>query len=450
MLTTLLISGGLLVDELSVRRADVLVQDGRVQAILPPDHGQTAANVIDATGLHVLPGVVDAHVHFNEPGRTDWEGFVTGTTAAAASGITTACDMPLNCHPPTLDARALALKRSAIVDHALIDYAFWGGVVPDSLEHLKELKREHVVGVKAFLCDSGLAEYPPLDEFSQLETMQACADLGLLLALHAEDAAETGRLGRQARAEGRHEALDWAHSRPPSTELDAVRRSLELVAETGARLHFVHISTGGAARLIAQARATGQDVSVETCPHYLCLAESDLEQLGTFGKCAPPLRSRAEVEDLWQALLDGAIDWIASDHSPCPPSMKETDDIWSAWGGLGGVQTFLPALLTEAVHGRGVSLPKLVSLTAGNPAKRLGLYPRKGVLEPGSDADIVLLDLQKKWTLDQRDLRTRWPVNPFVGREFTGQVHATLVRGTVVWQAGEPRVSPGFGQPVTR
>jgi len=450
VLRTLLVSGGLLVDELSVRRADVLVQDGRVQAILPPDHGQTAANVIDATGLHVLPGVVDAHVHFNEPGRTDWEGFVTGTTAAAASGITTVCDMPLNCHPPTLDARALALKRSAIVDHALIDYAFWGGVVPDSLEHLKELKREHVVGVKAFLCDSGLAEYPHLDEFSQLETMQACADLGLLLALHAEDAAETGRLGQQARAEGRREALDWAHSRPPSTELDAVRRSLELAAETGARLHFVHISTGGAARLIAQARATGQDVSVETCPHYLCLDESDLEQLGTFGKCAPPLRSRAEVEGLWQALLDGAIDWIASDHSPCPPSMKETDDIWSAWGGLGGVQTFLPALLTEAVHGRGVSLPKLVSLTAGNPAKRLGLYPRKGVLEPGSDADIVLLDLQKKWTLGQRDLRTRWPVNPFVGREFAGQVDATLVRGTVVWQAGEPRVAPGFGQPVTR
>jgi allantoinase len=450
VLTTLLISGGLLVDELSVRRADVLVQDGRVQAILPPDHGQAAADVIDATGLHVLPGIVDAHVHFNEPGRTDWEGFVTGTTAAAASGITTVCDMPLNCHPPTLDARALALKRSAIVDHALIDYAFWGGVVPDSLEHLKQLKREHVVGVKAFLCDSGLAEYPHLDEFSQLETMQACADLGLLLALHAEDAAETGRLGQQARAEGRHEALDWAHSRPPSTELDAVRRSLELAAETGAKLHFVHISTGAAARLIAQARATGQDVSVETCPHYLCLDESDLKQLGTFGKCAPPLRSRAEVEDLWQALLDGAIDWIASDHSPCPPSMKETDDIWSAWGGLGGVQTFLPALLTEAVHGRGVSLPKLVSLTAGNPAKRLGLYPRKGMLEPGSDADIVLLDLQKKWTLDQRDLRTRWPVNPFVGREFTGQVHATLVRGTVVWQAGEPRVAPGFGQPVTR
>ena len=449
-MTSLLITGGLLVDELSVRRVDLLVQGGRVQAILPPDHGHAADSILDATGLHVLPGVVDAHVHFNEPGRTDWEGFVTGTTAAAAGGITTVCDMPLNCHPPTLDARALALKRSAIADHALIDYAFWGGVVPDSTAHLQELRREGVVGVKAFLCDSGLAEYPHLDEFSQLEAMQACAELGLLLALHAEDAAETGRRGQQARAEGRNKALDWANSRPPSTELDAVRRSLEMAAETGARLHFVHISTGAAARLVAQAHTAGQNVSVETCPHYLCLDEIDLQQLGTFGKCAPPLRSRAEVDSLWQALLDGAIDWIASDHSPCPPSMKETNNIWAAWGGLGGVQTLLPALLTEAVHTRGLSLPRLVSLTAANPAKRLGLYPRKGVLDPGSDADIALVNLQKSWTLDQQDLRTRWPTNPFVGRTFTGQVRATLVRGTVVWQDGDPRVAPGFGQQVTK
>jgi allantoinase len=446
----LLISGGLLVDELSVRRADLLVKDGRVQAVLPHDHHQPADNVLDATGLHLLPGIVDAHVHFNEPGRTDWEGFVTGTMAAAAGGVTTVCDMPLNCHPPTLDARALALKRSAVVDHALIDYAFWGGVVPDSVAHLPELHQAGVVGVKAFLCDSGLAEYPHLDEFSQLEAMQACADLGLLLALHAEDASETGRLGLLARAEGKQTALDWAHSRPPSTELEAVRRSLEMAAATGARLHFVHISTGAAALLIATARADGLDVSVETCPHYLCLDESDLERLGTFGKCAPPLRSRDEVEELWRAVLDGAFDWIASDHSPCPPSMKETDDIWAAWGGLGGVQTCMPALLTEAVHARGVSLSRLVSLTAGNPARRLGLYPRKGVLEPGSDADIALVDVHRTWTLRQEDLRTRWPINPFVGRTFTGQVRATLVRGTVVWQDGAPCVASGFGQPVTR
>jgi allantoinase len=449
-MSTLLVSGGLLVDELSVRRADLLVQDGQVLAILQPGHGRRADEVLDASGLHVLPGVVDTHVHFNEPGRTDWEGFLTGSTAAAAGGTTTVCDMPLNCHPPTLDARALALKRSAIVDQALIDYALWGGLVPESLPHAGELQRGGVIGVKAFVCDSGLAEYPHLDEFSELEAMQTCADLGLLLALHVEDHAETGRLGQLARAEGRRGALDWARSRPPSSEVEAVRRSLEMAGETGARLHFVHISTAGAARLIAAARAAGQDVSVETCPHYLCLDESDLQRLGTLGKCAPPLRSRDDVEDLWQALFDGAIDWIASDHSPCPPSMKATDDIWAAWGGLGGVQTLLPSLLTEGVHKRGMSLPKLVSLTAGNPSRRLGLYPRKGVLDPGSDADLVLVDLEKPWTLQHAHLRTRWPINPFVGRTLTGQVQATLVRGTVVWRDGAARVAPGFGQPVRR
>ena len=239
--------------------------------------------------------------------------------------------------------------------------------------------------MKAFLCDSGLAEYPHLDEFGLLDAQQACAELGLLLALHAEDAAETQRRARQAQANGRHSALDWAASRPPSTEVEAVRAALEVAATTGARLHFVHISTAAAARLIAEARANGQDVSVETCPHYLTLDESDLERLGAMAKCAPPLRSRDEVDQLWQAVLDGAIDWIASDHSPCPPEMKQAESIWSVWGGLGGIQTLLPALLTEGVHTRGLSVPMLVSLTAGVPSRRLGLYPRKGVLEPGSD-----------------------------------------------------------------
>jgi allantoinase len=447
-MTTLLVSGGLLVDELSVRAMDVLIQDGRVQSIFPHGHAPSADNVLDASGLHILPGVVDAHVHFNEPGRTDWEGFVTGSTAAAAGGVTTVCDMPLNCHPPTLDARALALKRGPVADHALIDYAFWGGLVPESLEHAAELQHEGVIGVKAFLCDSGLNEYRHLDDFTLLDAMQTCVSLGLLLALHAEDADETQRLGQLARAAGHTSPLDWARSRPPSTEVDAVRRALDFARETesAVRLHFVHISTGAAARLIGEARAAGQDVSVETCPHYLALDEADLERLGSLGKCAPPLRSRAEVEDLWEALLDGTIDWVASDHSPCPPSMKATDDIWSAWGGIAGVQTLLPVLLTEGLVARGLSLPKLVSLTAGNPSRRLGLYPRKGALEIGSDADLVLVDLDRTWTLESADLRTRWPANPFVGQIFRGQVVLTMVRGTVVWQDGAACVEPGFGQ----
>jgi allantoinase len=447
--STLLISGGMVVDEHSVKRADILIQDGRVAAILESDHEKNADGVIDANGLHVLPGVVDAHVHFNEPGRTDWEGFLTGTAAAAAGGVTTVCDMPLNCHPPTLDARALAIKRGAIVDHALIDYALWGGLVPGSLEHAAELQQHGVVGVKAFLCDSGLAEYPHLDEFALLDAMSTCAELGLLLAVHAEDAATTQRLGQQARADGRRAARDWASSRPVSTEVDAVRVALEAAKDAGARVHFVHISTREAAGLIGEARADGQDVSVETCPHYLLLDEADLERLGTFGKCAPPLRPRQQVDDMWRALLDGAFDFIASDHSPCPPSMKETDNIWSAWGGLSGVQTLLPALLTEGVHARGLSLPDLVKLTSANPSRRLGLYPRKGTLDVGSDADLVLLDLEREWVLKASDLRTRWPISPFIGRGFKGAVATTLVRGTVVWQDGAAQAAPGCGQLVS-
>lgn len=448
-MSTMLIRGGHLVDELSVRRADLLITDGLVQAILPPGRDLEVEQVVDATNLHILPGLVDAHVHFNEPGRTDWEGFLSGTTAAAAGGITTVCDMPLNSHPPTLDARALGIKRAVVAEHAVVDYAFWGGVVPESLEHLAELQQGSVVGIKAFLCDSGLADFAPLDEFGLVEAMQRCAELQppLLLALHAEDATETHRRGQAARAAHRSGGLDWAASRPPATELRAVEAALDASRETGARLHFVHISTAAAARLIAAARNEGQDVSVETCPHYLLLDETDLQRLGPFGKCAPPLRARSEVDQLWQCVLDGAIDWIASDHSPCPPDMKQTADIWLAWGGLAGVQTLLPALLDEGVHARELSLPKLVSLTAGTPARRLGLYPKKGVLDPGSDADFVLVDLDRAWTLQSPDLRTRWPINPFVGRTFRGQVLATFVRGMQVWANGELCVQPGFGRP---
>jgi allantoinase len=445
-MSSLLIGNGHLVDERSVRRADVLIEDGRIRAILPPGHAEPADQLLDASGLYVLPGMVDSHVHFNEPGRSDWEGFVTGSTAAAAGGVTTVCDMPLNCHPPTLDGRALALKQAALERQSRVDYALWGGIVPGSSGRLAELRRGGAVGVKAFLCGSGLESFPHLDEFELVDAMQACADAGVLMALHAEDPQQTLRLAAAARASGQRAARDWARSRPPATEVDAVRRALDAGRETGARLHFVHISTAAAVHLIATARARGQDVTVETCPHYLLLDEVDLERLGTFGKCAPPLRPRAEVEALWRALLDGEVDWVASDHSPCPPTMKDTDDIWSAWCGLAGVQSSFVGLITEGVHQRGLPLPRLVALTAATPARRLGLWPRKGNLDAGADADLTLVDLEHEWTLREVDLQTRWPISPYLGRAFRCQVRMTLVRGTIVWQDGAPAAAPGYGQ----
>jgi allantoinase len=443
----LLVAGGWLVDEERVRPADVLVQDGKVAALVEPGQGPIEADtVLDATGLHVLPGLVDAHVHFNEPGRTEWEGYQTGGAAAAAGGVTCVLDMPLNCDPPTLDRTALVARQAAVAEHAVIDYGLWGGVVPGSLDHLADLRDDGVVGVKAFLCDSGLAEYAFFaDEHGLGELMRRTSELGLLLALHAEDAELTGRLGAEARAAGRNEPLDWARSRPPETELLAVSRALKLARTTGARLHFVHISTAAAAEEIAAARSAGLDVSLETCPHYLALDENDLARLGGVAKCAPPLRSPSIVGQLWDALLRGDVDWVASDHSPCPPDMKQ-GDVWRAWGGISGVQTTLPVLLDEAVHRRGLPLPRLVALTAGSPARRFGLYPRKGALLVGSDADLTLVDLNGEWILGQADLLTRWPVSPFIGRTFRGRVVATLVRGTTVYRQGEVLAQPGFGR----
>jgi len=430
--SSLLVRGGTVVDEHDARRGDVLIADGRIA----DDTAQRPDQEFDATGLHVLPGVVDAHVHFNEPGRTEWEGFLRGTAAAAAGGVTTVADMPLNCHPPTLDVRALAIKRGAVAEHARVDYAFWGGVVPQSLEHLAELRDAGVVGVKAFLCDSGLAEYPPLDEFCLLDVMQRCAELGLLLALHAESPVHLGA------ATGMGSPIAWARSRPPRAEVEAVRMALETARVTGARLHFVHISTAEAARLVAQARGEGLDVTQETCPHYLTLDESDLERLGAVAKCAPPLRSRSTVDALWQAVVDGEVDLIASDHSPCPPAMKAVDDIWSAWGGISGVQMTLPLVLS----GQRLSLPRVVQLLCANPARRLGLYPRKGALLAGSDADIAIVDLDADWTLHEQDLHSRWPLSPFVGRTLRGRVVATFVRGQLVYRDGVVLGEPGFGR----
>jgi allantoinase len=449
----LLLAGGTLVTEHALLRADVAVRDGRVAAILEPGaSGVQAARVLDATGRYVLPGAVDCHVHFNEPGRTHWEGYTTGTAAAAAGGVTTVLDMPLNNHPPTLDAESLALKRQAVAEHALVDYGHWGGLVAGNVDALDGLHAGGVVAYKAFMCHSGLDEYPPVDDATLLAAMRRIARLGNVVGLHAESDCLTAALGAQAQQEGRRDPRAWAQARPALTEEEAVQRALLLARETGAQVHFVHVSTPAAAERIAAARAAGVAASLETCPHYLALDEDDLARLGPIAKCAPPLRPRAMVDALWRHVLAGDVDCIASDHSPCPPEDKERgkDDIWRAWGGIAGVQTLIPLLLTEGVHRRGLPLPHLVRLVAANPARRFGLYPRKGALRPGSDADVMIVDLDREWTLQPEHLRTRWPVSPFIGRAFHGTVQATLVRGTIVYENGQVVGQPGHGRLLRR
>ena len=446
----LLIRGGLLVGERTVLRADLGVRQGRIAAILAPDEPARAEQQLDARGLHVLPGLVDAHVHFNEPGRAHWEGFASGSRAAAAGGVTTVLDMPLNSTPPVLDPAALEAKRRAVADQSIVDYGFWGGLVDDNTAQLPALHEAGVVGCKAFLCDSGLAEYPRASESVLLAGLRALAPLGGLVGVHAEQHDLALQFGQRLRQAGRRDPRAWAESRPPLVETLAAETALRLAETAGARLHLVHVSAPDTVRLVAAARRRGVRASLETCPHYLALDEDDLARLGPLAKCAPPLRPRALVEDLWRCLLAGQIDCVASDHSPAGPEEKhlQADDIWPSWGGISGVQTTLPVLLTEGVHRRGLPLPTLVRLVAANPARRFGLAPRKGSLRPGADADLALVALEDEWQLEAANLLTRHPLSPFLGRRFKGRVRQTLVRGRTVYLNGQIVAPAGWGRPL--
>ena len=449
MRADILVQGGTLVSEHEVLTADLAIVDGRVAAIVEPGAtGIQAETRVDARGKLVLPGLVDGHVHFNEPGRAHWEGFATGSAAAADGGITTFLDMPLNNDPPTLDGASLALKAEAVADRSVVDYGLWGGIVPGNLDRLGELEDGGVVAAKAFMCHSGLDGYPGVDDAALYGALRRGAELGMVVGLHAESDGLTSALGREAQGVGRHDPRAWATSRPPFTEVEPVRRALYLAGEAGASIHFVHLSTPMSVREVAAARANGVQATLETCPHYLALDEDDLARLGPYGKCAPPLRPRRLVEELWREVLAGRVDLIASDHSPCPPEEKERgrDDIWRAWGGLHGVQTLLPVLLDEGVHRRGLPLPLLVRLTSAAPARRYGLYPKKGALLVGSDADFAIVNLDAEWSLEASMLKTRWPISPFVGRRFRGRIEATFLRGTAVCRAGNLVVEPGFGR----
>ncbi len=371
---------------------DILIRDGRISALV--EAGASAANrEIEARGLLALPGMVDAHVHFNEPGRTDWEGWASGTRAAAAGGTTTVLDMPLNSVPPVLDGASFDVKKAAAEKASIVDFGLWGGLVDADPASLRELSERGAVGVKAFLCDSGVAEFP---------------------ALHEEDL------------------------------VPALRR-----------IHIVHLSAMEALGAVGAARDMGTDVSVETCPHYLTFDESDLTRQGASLKCAPPIRDGRNRDGLWRALLDGKIDFVASDHSPCPPDLKASADMFAAWGGVAGAQSLLPAVFAGASARAGDALDVrkvagfVVWRLAARPAKRFGLWPRKGAIAPGSDADVVLFDPDREWTLDAKASRTRG-VDPYIGRSFRGKVVRTLVGGRTVYNERETVPNPARGRFIPR
>ena len=429
-----LIRGAMVVGTGAQSQLDVGVADGLIAAVGPELAGP-ATEEIDAAGWHLLPGVIDAHVHMNEPGRTDWEGFETGTRALAAGGATAAIDMPLNAHPPTVSGAAFDEKRRCLERSALIEIALWGGLVPGGIEAMDELAARGVVGFKAFMCFSGIDDFGGVDDLTLYEGMCRAASLGLPVAVHAESEVITAGLAQRRRAAGRTAMRDFLESRPAVAELQAVARAIELAHESGCSLHVVHVSTGRGVALVAAARARGVDVTCETCPHYLVLTEEDAEVLGNVAKCAPPLRPREEREALWQALEDGTLPMVASDHSPAPWALKSGDDAFAAWGGISGCQTMLPLLLTEGHRHRGLELDLIARITSGYVARRFRL-PGKGSLEPGADADLVLVDLTGSEKLSAEDLYYRHRHSPFLGRTFTARVVRTFARGRTVFADG--------------
>ncbi len=423
----------------------VAVRDGRIAAVLSPETAESvsAGEIIRlADGEVLLPGLVDTHVHINEPGRTEWEGFDTGTRAAAAGGVTTVIDMPLNSIPSTTTVEALAVKCDAAAGQAHIDVGFWGGAVPGNVGEMEGLHASGVFGFKCFMVDSGVAEFPPLDPGGLAEAMVEAARIGALFIAHAEDA----EVIAAAPAVGGPSYATYLRSRPPEAEERAIERLLAQARATGGRVHVVHLTTASALAQLRAARADGVDVSVETCPHYLAITAEAIEDGATQFKCAPPIRDAENCERLWEALASGEIDMIVSDHSPCTADLKrrDTGDFAAAWGGIASLELGLPVVWTAA-RTRGHGLADVVRWMASAPADLVGLT-YKGRIAVGADADLVVFDPEAEFVVEESKLRQRNPVSAYAGRSLTGLVRQTWLRGERVVQSS----AAGHGRLIER
>lgn len=434
----LLIKNGTIVTADSNAQGDIAIKDGKIAEVsIGKSIEGTAEKVIEAEGLHVFPGLIDSHVHFNEPGRTEWEGLETGSKSLAAGGVTTFFDMPLNSTPPTINKVNLELKRAAAKEKSIVNPRFWGGLVPQNIADLKELHENGVIGFKAFMSPSGIADFDNADDETLYKGLKEIASFGSLLAVHAESTVICDQLAKEKQSQGKTSARDFVESRPIISEIEAVRRIISYAEATGCKLHIVHASSRKVVQVIKEAQLRGVDVTVETCPHYLSLTVKDLEEKGGVAKCCPPLRDEDEVEDLWAAVANGEITVIGSDHSPAPASMKEIEgNFFEGWGGISGAQSTLNILLTEGHFKRNLPLEKIVELTATNPAKLFKLE-NKGTIAPNYDADITIVNLNESFELKKEDLFYRHQHSPYVGKTYQGKVKTTIVNGQIVFENGK-------------
>jgi len=420
-----------------IRPQAVLVEGGRIRAVVAP--GEVPADVVrmDFGDAALLPGLVDSHVHINEPGRTDWEGFRTATRAASAGGYTMLVDMPLNCVPPTTDVAALEAKRHAANGQCYVDWAAWGGLVQGNRERVELLARAGVLGFKCFLVHPGIEEFTMVGESDLRAALPQLARTGLPLLVHAELPGPVDAAGQQLADANWRRYTTYLQSRPDEAELVAIRLMLALCREYRFRLHIVHLATGQALTMLQAARAEGLAVTVETCPHYLHLEAEKIADGATQCKCAPPIRSHANRERLWQGLTEGVIDLVVSDHSPCPPELKQLKEgnFRTAWGGIASLSVALSVIWTEAQR-RGFTVADVARWMAEGPARLAGCE-RKGRIATGYDADFVVFDPESEFKVTEDRLYQRYPLSPYLGETLQGVVRRTYLRGQAVFDGGE-------------
>jgi allantoinase len=427
-----------------IEPAAVLFQDGRIIDVVPPDQLPAEISVMDFGAAAILPGLVDSHVHINEPGRTEWEGFRTATRAAAAGGSTLLVDMPLNCLPATTTVAALEAKRRAASGQCHVDWMAWGGVVSDNREHIENLATAGVPGFKCFLIHPGIDGFTMVNERELRAALPHVARTGLPLLVHAELPGPVDEATHQLAEADWSKYPIYLQSRPDEAELSAIQLMLSLCREFHFRLHVVHLAACRALDILRTAKSEGLPVSVETCPHYLHFSSDNIPDGQTLFKCAPPIRSRENCEKLWHGLQEGVIDLVATDHSPCPPEMKRLGErsFRTAWGGIASLSLALPVMWTEA-SSRGFTLADIARWMAEGPARLAGCQSRKGCIAKGFDADFVVFEPEAEFIATEEHLPYRHRVSPYLGEKLCGVVKATYLRGNCVFSDGKFLGAPG-------
>jgi len=445
MTADLVIRNGKVVTPDAVIGASIAIRDGRVLAVGANDAMPEASETFDAAGLHILPGAIDVHVHFRDPGYPNKEDFASGTAAAAFGGVTTVFDMP-NTIPPTGTAEILAAKQKMAAEKAYVDFGLYGLLGDDTIEHVPALVEGGVIGFKCYMGNT-FGKIPSPSTGAMLEAFEVVAETGKRISLHAETNSIMERRQERLTRAGRQDPLAHIASRPAVVAIEAVSRAAILAEWTGARIHILHISSAEELRPLREAKARGVDITGETCPHYLMLSADDYHAMAGVIRVNPPVREARNQEPLWAALADRTIDMIATDHAPHTPEEKTRNDIWAVDCGFLGVETQMPLMLTEVNNGR-MSTCDYVRLSSFNPAKIWGLYPHKGAIQPGADADLAIVDLKREHTLADAALQSRSKISPWNGRKIKGLPIHTLVRGRFVMKGRKLTGARGFGRSV--